>query len=368
MRSGVIIILVSLLAIWAANGPLSSFYHLLLYGELGVSWQGFVFEKPLLSWVNEGLMAVFFYAVTCEIRGSFTDGLFAKRNFTVLPVSAALAGVVFPACIFYLFNSEAGPYMDGWAIPTATDIAFSLAVLYLLGKNFSANLRMTLLAIAVIDDLIAIVVIAFFYSQSISTQLLLLALIPICVMGLLRMFKNKYVWYYTACAFVLWLLVLKSGVHATLSGVIMALLVPSNIANQSISSLEKLTLYIIMPVFAFCNAGFTMTGLTINIVNDSLFQGVFLGLVVGKPLGICAVFFLFQYYLLKQNFLSTRETFTLGCLCGIGFTMSLFIGILAFDDDPRVYANIMRLAVLSASALSAIFAYVAMRFKVRREK
>ena len=356
-------ILVTAAAIICANSSLHEYYDLLLNSSLGFVWREYTFQKTLLHWVNEGLMAVFFYAVVCEIRQSFHSGVLAQKGQALLPFGAAICGVLCPGLIFYLFNKNSGVSLEGWAIPTATDIAFSLALLYVLSRSVPERLRLSLLAIAVIDDLIAVIIIALFYTSSLAPILIALALIPILLMALLRWLNNQYMPYYILCTLVLWLLVLKSGVHATLAGVIMALLVPYNIAEKSVHALEKLNLFVIMPVFAFMNAGFSLSVLSFDILHNPLFWGIFLGLVVGKPLGICSVYLVSQRYWYNKDGLNKYEIALLGALCGVGFTMSLFIGTLAFSDDPVMYSDVMRFGVVVASVVAVVMAGIVIKLR-----
>ena len=341
--------LATALAMVAANSPLQNLYEQFVQSKFGFHYHNYTFQKPLLSWVNEGLMAVFFYSVTGEIRTAFRSGALSSKETAIMPIVAALSGVIVPACIFVGINYHSQHFLDGWAIPTATDIAFSLAVLFLFAKNISPRLRVFLLAIAVIDDLIAILLIAVFYTEAISLPLIIIASAFVVLLGLFRYFKLNSAWAYGLVGFAMWVTVLKSGVHATLAGVIVAMFIPHDQLDTRQRHIELGCHYFIMPVFAFMNAGVVFGSNISGLFNNTLFSGIFWGLLAGKPIGISLSMMLLQRCLLKQRFLNVYDTLVLGFLCAIGFTMSLFIGTLAFSDDPLRYTNITRLAVITAS-------------------
>lgn len=363
IRTGYLVIAATVLAMIAANSPLQYLYAQFVQSQFGFYYQSFYFKKPLLSWVNEGLMAVFFYAVTGEIRAAFRGGILADKETAFLPIIAALCGVVVPALIFTGFNIHRPEFFDGWAIPTATDIAFSLAVLFLLSSRVSPRLRVLLLSIAVIDDLIAIAVIAFFYTETISILLLSIALLLVGVLILLRALKVQSMFIYVFLGLVLWVIVLKSGVHATLAGVVLAMTVPMDRMDTKQRHIEKACHYFIMPIFAFMNAGISFSSGMNEMMVSPLFSGIFFGLIVGKPLGISGSMTILQRYFTRQRVLDYYDVWALGFLCAIGFTMSLFIGTLAFEGESLRFTNITRFAVISASVIAAFLSYLI--FKLR---
>ena len=358
VHTGYLVIAATMIALITANSPLQTSYHNLIHGMVGVHYQDLYFSKSLLDWVNEGLMAVFFYSVTSEIRVAFSTGPLADRRTAIVPAAGAVMGIALPALIYYGINVSDTVVMKGWAIPTATDIAFSLAVLFLMSKSVSEQLRAMLMTIAVIDDLVAILVIAIFYSSTISLSLLGFALVPVVTMVILRFCNVKDISFYLFLTVILWLLVLKSGVHATLAGVLMALLVPNKTLALHHESTELWSLYFVMPVFAFMNAGVTLNLPISEVLDSRLFNGIVWGLLIGKPLGISGTVWLCQKCFLHKKILQTSEIFALGFLCAIGFTMSLFIGSLAFPDTMQQYADITRMAVISASSIAALIAFL----------
>jgi len=364
---GLVLIAAAVLALVLANSPLDGPYQAFRHFELGPGFGGRSYAKPLEWWINDGLMALFFLLVALEIKREALSGQLSRRDQLVLPMVCALAGVAMPALLFTAFN-QGGEAMRGWAIPTATDIAFTLGVLALLGSRVPLGMKLLLSTIAVADDLVAILIIALFYSGGLHWPALAGAALVVAAMWWLGRRRVKSLAPYLALGFVLWLCVLQSGVHATLAGVVTGLMIPHVDPNDAVddavehSPLETLehalhpwVAFGIMPLFAFANAGLVLGGLTLDDAMAPLPAGIALGLVLGKPLGIVGAALLLRASGLARfpDGMGTGAMMGLGLLCGIGFTMSLFIASLAFADAPRLYADSV-VGVLAASLASAV--------------
>ena len=350
-----------------------------MYGSLrdlpvDVRIGGFAIAKPLLLWVNDGLMAIFFLLVALEIKREAISGQLAGRDQLILPMVCAAAGVAVPALVFFAMNRGDAASLRGWAVPTATDIAFALGVLALLGSRVPAGMKLLLSTIAVVDDLIAIVIIAVFYSHGMSFTALAWALAALAAMWLLNRRGVTSLTPYLLLGVVLWVCVLKSGVHATLAGVATGLMIPHVDPHNGIddetehSPLEHLehalhpwVAFAILPVFAFFNAGLPLGGLRMGDLADPLPLGILLGLILGKPVGIVTAALAMRASGLARlpKGMGAHATVGLGLLCGIGFTMSLFIASLAYGD-PATYDRAV-LGILVASVVSALVGYVWLR-------
>ena len=371
---GVILIAAAVLAMIAANSPLAEAYDAfrdlpvqLRIGELDIA-------KPLLLWINDGLMAIFFLLVALEIKREALTGQLAGRDRLVLPLVCAVAGVVVPALLFTALNRGDAAAMRGWAVPTATDIAFALGVLALLGSRVPMGMKQLLSTIAVIDDLIAIVIIALFYAHGMSFVALGWAVAALALMALLNRRGVTALTPYLVLGVVLWVCVLKSGVHATLAGVATGLMIPHvNKRNAIADEIEHSPLeylehalhpwvaYAILPIFAFANAGLALGGLGVDALVAALPMGIMLGLVLGKPVGIVAAAVLMRAlgWARFHEGMGLRAMIGLGLLCGIGFTMSLFIASLAYRD-PQLYGEAV-IGILGASLLAAVVGFVWLR-------
>ncbi|MCP4327866.1 MAG: Na+/H+ antiporter NhaA [Alphaproteobacteria bacterium] len=377
---GIVLIAASALALILANTPLESLYDDLLETPLQIRVGTLDIAKPLLLWINDGLMAVFFFLVGLEIKREFLEGELSSRAQLTLPVIAAFGGMAVPALIFVLVNLGTPENLDGWAIPAATDIAFALGILALLGSKAPLSLKVLLTAVAIIDDLGAILIIAIFYSGDLS--LMSLAVAVAAVTGLFMLNRMRIARYapYMLIGIVLWVSVLKSGVHATLAGVILAFFIPMEgrdnaelTEDHQHSPLKHLehtlhpwVAFGILPVFGFANAGVSFAGMTLASLFDPLALGIALGLFVGKQVGIFGAIWLTVKLGLSRmpEGANWQQLYGLALLCGIGFTMSLFIGGLAFDDPD--HAAYVRLGVLSGSILAAIGGYVLIAFSPGR--
>jgi Na+:H+ antiporter, NhaA family len=376
---GIVLIAAAALALLIANSPLAGMYARLLDLPLQVRVGEFEVHKPLLLWINDGLMAVFFLLVALEIKRETLSGQLAGREQLLLPLVCASAGVALPALLFTAFNHGDAVAMRGWAVPTATDIAFALGVLALLGSRVPVGMKLLLSTIAVVDDLIAILIIALFYSHGLSFAALAWAAVALAGMWLLNRRKVTALAPYLLLGVLLWVCVLKSGVHATLAGVATGLMIPHVDPRNAIpdevehSPLEQLehalhpwVAYAILPLFAFANAGLVLGGLSMDALRQALPLGIFAGLVLGKPVGIVGAALVMRALGVRfPQGMDLRAMLGLGVLCGIGFTMSLFIASLAYQDALRYDEAV--LGVLGASVVSALLGYAWLRVVLPRE-
>ena len=375
--SGIVLMLASALALVLANSPMAGFYDLLLSLRGSVRIGSFGIEKPLLLWVNDGLMAIFFLLVGLEIKREVLAGQLSDRSAAILPAAAAIGGMVVPALIYlgitwHAPSATAGA-ASGWAIPAATDIAFSLGVMALLGSRVPTSLKLFLTALAIIDDLGAIVVIAIFYTEELSWVSLAVAAAALAVLVVLNLAGVRRVVWYVLVGLVLWVFVLKSGVHATLAGVALALAIPFEAKPGDASPLIRVehelapwVAFGILPVFGFANAGLSFTGLSFSSILEPVPLAIAAGLFFGKQIGVSATAALViraGWAELPGN-AGWVTLWGTSILTGIGFTMSLFIGTLAFGESDT--EAIMRLGVLVGSALSAIAGAAVLGLSKRR--
>ena len=365
---GILLIGAAALALLCANSMFEGAYESFRSMPVVVVFGALEIAKPLLLWINDGLMAVFFLLVALEIKREVLSGQLSSRDQLVLPMVCAAAGVAVPALLFFALNRGDAEAMRGWAIPTATDIAFALGILALLGSRVPLGMKLLLSTIAVVDDLIAIMIIAVFYSHGMSWVALGWAAAAIACMALLNRRGVTALTPYLLLGVVLWVCVLKSGVHATLAGVVTGLMIPhydkrneigDAIEHSPLESLEHAlhpwVAYAILPLFAFANAGLALGGLELGDLLAPLPAGIVLGLVVGKPVAIVGAALVLRATGLVRfpDGMDVRAMVGLGLLCGIGFTMSLFIGSLAFARAPLLYTESV-VGVLMASALAAV--------------
>jgi len=373
--AGILLVIFAVIALIIANSPFYHYYdHFLHNIKFRIGFDdvkaGFDIElrKSLLHWINDGFMAVFFFLVGLEIKREMKEGELSSRTRALLPAVAAVGGMVVPALIYYLINMDSPENLRGWAIPTATDIAFALGVLGLLGSRVPIQLKILLTAVAVIDDLGAILVIAIFYSDQIYIKAFYFAAVALVVLAGLNVKNVTKTTPYVLLGIVLWIAVLKSGVHATLAGVIVALFIPMRDKNTGISPCKNLehalhpwVSYGILPLFAFANAGVPFHNMGFHSFMDPVTLGIILGLVVGKQIGIFSTLWLAIKTGLspKPDGVTWVQLYAVSILCGIGFTMSLFIGGLAFASIEQQAS--IRLGVLVGSLISAVFGYVLLR-------
>lgn len=369
---GLIIMLSALAALVMCNLGYNELYTQIWSQSIKVSLGTLVVTKQLLPFINEGLMALFFLAVTIEIRHEFTYGSLSSRAYRVMPFIAAVGGMIVPAAIYLYFN-YGSEFAVGWAIPTATDIAFSLACLMVIGSHFPSHLRTFLLSLAVIDDLGAILIIALYYSDHLSMIMLAGGGVIVSIMLLLRYFRVTATFIYMSFGFALWIFLLKSGVHATLTGCLVAMILPiKDDGGRRVMTFHDSLLpwvqYGILPLFAFANTGVVISS-GIDVLHP-MFLGIVLGLVVGKPLGIVSCTFIAEKLGVAKlpDDIGHNHILGVGFLCGIGFTMSLFVGMLAFDEEVLPLLDIVRTGVLSASLTAAIFGMLFLVYGCDRTK
>jgi len=364
--SGLLLIAAAVLALVINNSPLSYLYNGLLDVPVAVKVGALEIAKPLLLWINDGLMALFFLLIGLEVKREVVDGHLSKPSQIVLPATAAVGGMVIPALIYWFINRDDPAAVAGWAIPTATDIAFALGVLALLGKRVPVSLKLFLMTLAIIDDLGAIIVIALFYSGTLSSVSLLLA--GACLVALLAMNRLGVVKLgpYLIIGLVLWVCVLKSGVHATLAGVALALCIPLRTRNAETSPLLSLehalhpwVAYAILPLFAFANAGVSLAGMNLESFTHPVPLGIAVGLLLGKMVGVFGL----TWIAIKLGLAALPaganwgQLLGVAILCGIGFTMSLFVGSLAFVPGSSDYAGMDRMGILTGSFFAAVIGY-----------
>ena len=371
---GILLLAAAIAAMAFANSPWSGVYEGLLAIPVELRAGSFEIAKPLLLWINDGLMAVFFFLVGLEIKREFLEGHLADRSQAVLPALAALGGMVVPGAIYAAINWGDPVALRGWAIPTATDIAFAVGVLALLGSRVPAGLKVFLLTLAILDDLGAIVVIALFYTDHLSLASLGVAAVALAVLAVFNRRGIAAVPPYLFVGAIMWAAVLKSGVHATLAGVALALFIPMR-GPGDVSPLRRLehdlhpaVAYGILPLFAFANAGVPLEGMTLATLASPVPAGIALGLLAGKTLGVLAacVATVGLGFARLPDGTDWRQMAGVAILCGIGFTMSLFIGSLAFEGEAARVANESRLGILAGSIAAGVLGYFVLRAALPR--
>jgi Na+:H+ antiporter, NhaA family len=366
---GLVLLAAAISALIIDNSPLEWLYDGLLETPVAVRVGVLALDKPLLLWINDGLMAVFFFLVGLEIKRELLQGELSTFGKAALPAVAAVGGMVVPALVYVAFNAGNAAALRGWAIPSATDIAFAVGVVALLGTRVPSSLKVFLLALAILDDLGAILIIASFYTVDLHWSALLLAGAGCLVLVALNRLGVTRLAPYLLTGLFIWVCVLKSGVHATLAGVAVAIAIPLGADGDDAPSLlehleERLHPWVafgIMPLFAFANAGVSLTGMSFARLAEPVPLGIALGLFIGKPIGILAAsgIAIFSGLVPRPEGASWLQIAGIGMLAGIGFTMSLFIGMLAFDDPA--HAAQLRLGVLAGSLLSAVSGYLLLR-------
>jgi NhaA family Na+:H+ antiporter len=360
---GVLLAGAAVLALALANSPLEHLYAAFLDTPVELRAGSFGIAKPLLLWINDGLMAIFFFLVGLELKREAQEGELSRASQIVLPAVAAAGGMAVPALIYAALNWGDPVSLRGWAIPAATDIAFALGVLSLLGARVPNGLKVFLLTLAILDDLGAIVIIALFYSTDLSTPSLLAAGASLAVLALLSWRNVQRVTPYLLVGAVLWVSVLKSGVHATLAGVALALFIPARPARRLEEDLHPPVAFCILPLFAFANAGVSLQGVSPRALLEPVPLGIAAGLVLGKTLGVFLAAFAAVRLGVAQLPAGATWASLLGTavLCGIGFTMSLFIAGLAFEGAGPQYGVQTRLGILAGSFVSAALGYALLR-------
>ena len=368
--SGLILLFAAILALIISNGSLSYLYFSTLDKYITLGTKEFGLKLSVLHWINDVLMAIFFFFVSLEIKREFLQGELSNPKQALLPIIGAVGGMAVPALFYIVVNYSDSTTLNGWAIPSATDIAFSLGVLSLLGKRVPVSLKVFLTALAIIDDLGAIIIIAFFYSGNIEIKYLILMLVSVIILIGLNKYKIKIFLPYLIIGIFLWDFTHQSGIHATIAGVILALTIPHDTKNNKESLLLKLehrlspyVAFGIMPLFAFANAGVSLEGLTFGSLLNPVPLGIVLGLFFGKQIGV----FLLSYVAVKLKLADKPNNSTwpafyaVSILTGIGFTMSLFVGNLAFANDLQ-YMDGVKIGVLTGSLLSTLFGYFLLLF------
>ena len=370
---GILLLMAAIVAILVENSFLSDSYSKLLHSSININISNFSIEKDLHHWINDGLMAIFFLLIGLEIKRELVQGHLSTREQFSLPAVAAIGGITIPAIIYISLNFGNEVTTNGWAIPTATDIAFALGVVTLLGNRVPISLKVTLVAIAIIDDLVAIIIIASFYASDLSINYLFFAAIATFILFVLNNRKINKLSPYVILGILLWVFVLKSGIHASLAGVLLAQFIPIKPKDTSAHSplyklehsIEPWVNFIILPIFAFANAGVSFSGMKLNLLWDPVTLGIILGLFFGKQIGV--MLFTYLGSILKicklPSDISWAQYYGLSLVTGIGFTMSLFIGSLAFTDPE--YQTSVRLGVLIASLLAGIFGYLTLRLTTK---
>ena len=363
--SGVLLLISAIIALIVSNSNLSGIYFNSLNEYVFVGINNFGLKLSVLHWINDALMAIFFFFVTLEIKREFLQGELSSLKQAMLPIIGAVGGMLIPALVYIFFNYKTSVTLNGWAIPSATDIAFSIGILSLLGSRVPISLKVFLTALAIIDDLGAIVIIAFFYSGDLSIKYLLLMLVTFIFLLLLNRISVKKFFPYLILGLFLWVFTHESGIHATIAGVLLASVIPHRKKDHDFSLLIKIehaispyVAFFIMPLFAFANAGVSLDGLTFSSLLEPVPLGIMLGLFFGKQIGV----FIFSYASIKFGLASLPNNsnwvsfYAVGVLTGIGFTMSLFVGNLAFVDNME-YMDGVKIGVLSGSLLSTLVGY-----------
>lgn len=375
--SGILLIFVTVLALLLQNSVFSSFYTGFLHTPVEIRFGALQIAKPLLLWVNDGLMAIFFFLVGLEIKREVIEGHLSSLSQISLPGIAALGGMIVPALVFIAFNRGEEFAMNGWAIPTATDIAFALGILSLLGKRVPVSLKIFLMALAIIDDLGAIVIIALFYTSELSTASITIAATALVVLFIMNRMHVARQSAYILVGLILWVSVLKSGVHATLAGVALAFFIPLyskdengrsfSMAHKMENDLHYWVAFFILPLFAFVNAGVDLRDISIEEMGGTVPMGIMAGLFIGKQIGV----FGFSWLAIKMRIASLpkgstwMQLYGVAVLTGIGFTMSLFVDSLAYNDTQLFhYAD--KLAILLGSFFSGVVGYLILKMAMKR--
>lgn len=375
--AGIMLIFVTVLALFLQNSFMTEFYTSFLHTPVEIRFGDLQIAKPLLLWVNDGLMAVFFFLIGLEVKREVKEGHLSSLSQITLPGIAALGGMIVPALVFIAFNRGESFAMNGWAIPTATDIAFALGILSLLGNRVPVSLKIFLMALAIIDDLGAIIIIALFYTSELSTLSISIAGISLLVLFIMNRMDVAIKSAYILVGIVLWVSVLKSGVHATLAGVALAFMIPLtskdkegkvfSMAKEMEHDLHYWVAFIILPLFAFVNAGVDLKGISVQEMAGPVPLGIMFGLFIGKQVGV----FGFSWLAIKMGIASLPKDsnwtllYGVSVLTGIGFTMSLFVDSLAYNDT-QIYYHADKLAILLGSFLSAIAGYLILRLKTAK--
>ena len=374
---GILLMLASILAMIFANTSLNDYYELFLSTQVVVQVGSLEISKPLLLWINDGLMAVFFFLVGLELKRELVDGELSDKKNIILPAVGAIGGMLFPALVYLYFNYQDPVAVKGWAIPAATDIAFALGVLALLGSRVPVSLKIFLTSLAIFDDIGAILIIAFFYTAQISSTALIVVGLCIPVLALFNKYNVESKSMYILVGVIMWIATLKSGVHATLAGVILAMFIPmkskSDPGFSPLKSMEhdlhSVVAFFILPVFAFANAGISFSGVGFEQLQHDVPMGIALGLFFGKQVGIFGLCWLVIKLGLTKlpKDMSWPSLYGTAALCGIGFTMSLFVGSLAFEETGVDLLFDERLGIVLGSVSSGVLGYLVLKFSLNKK-
>ena len=367
---GIVLVIAAGAALIFANSPLGGVYNAFLETPVAIQFGKLEIAKPLLLWINDGLMAIFFFLVGLEIKREFLEGELSRPSQIALPGIAAIGGMAVPALIYVAINWGAGENLNGWAIPAATDIAFALGVLALVGSRAPLSLKVLLTAIAIFDDLGAIIIIALFYTDQLSLTALAYGGVAVAGVIAVNLFRITHIAAYLLLGIALWVCVLESGVHATLAGVITALAIPLRTQDEEGHSLLRhlehelhpWVAYAILPLFAFANAGVSFQGVGLYNFVEPVTLGILLGLLLGKQVGVFGLLWLCIYYGIARMPAGSSwpQLYGVSLLCGVGFTMSLFIGSLAFEHAD--FDTPIKIGVVTGSIVSAVVGYLVLRF------
>ena len=372
---GILLLFSAAVAMLLANSPLSSQYNDFLNLPVSLQIGSFSINKTLIHWINDGFMAVFFVLVGMEVKKELFEGALSSYQQAIFPAIAAVGGMIVPALVYWFITKQDPSLANGWAIPMATDIAFALGIMALLSKQVPLPLKIFLLALAIIDDLGAIVVIALFFSHELSVQALIFSGFSILILVLLNRFRVSALCAYMVVGAILWASVLKSGVHATLAGVIIGFCIPlkGKKGERPLHDFEHIlapwSSFVILPLFAFANAGVSFDGIDVSMISSPLLLAIACGLIIGKPVGV----FGFSYISVMLGLaklpdgINFKQIFAVAVLCGIGFTMSMFLASLAFDADAGESVNTLsRLGILLGSTVSATLGYLFLKQTTKR--
>ena len=367
--SGILLLIAGLIALVLSNSSFAGVFDHILHLKLYFGTNLPLFYKSIQHWINDGLMVIFFFVVGLELKREFLEGELSMPSQAILPVIAAVGGMAVPAIFYLLFNFNNPETFQGWAIPSATDIAFSLGVLSLLGKKVPISLKIFLMALAIIDDLGAIIIIALFYSSNLEIFSLLVVLFILFFLYLCNRRNLQNIWIYILLGFFLWIFIQNAGIHATISGVLLAIFVPHKKTKQGSlltcaeNKLHPWVAYLIMPLFALTNAGVYLGDVSLASLSNPVPLGIMTGLFFGKQIGV----FFTTFLLIKMGYARLPsgsnwiQMYGIAMLTGIGFTMAMFINFLAFDTD--IYINQAKIAILIASFASAVLGYILLNFK-----
>ena len=370
--SGILLLIAGLIALVLSNSSFAGVFDHILHLKLYFGTNLPLFYKSTQHWINDGLMVIFFFVVGLELKREFLEGELSMPSQAILPVIAAVGGMAVPAIFYLLFNFNNPETFQGWAIPSATDIAFSLGVLSLLGKKVPISLKIFLMALAIIDDLGAIIIIALFYSSNLEIFSLLVVLFILFFLYLCNRRNLQNIWIYILLGFFLWIFIQNAGIHATISGVLLAIFVPHKKTKQGSlltcaeNKLHPWVAYLIMPLFALTNAGVYLGDVSLASLSNPVPLGIMTGLFFGKQIGV----FFTTFLLIKMGYARLPsgsnwiQMYGIAMLSGIGFTMAMFINFLAFDTD--IYINQAKIAILIASFTSAVLGYILLNFKSSR--